>query len=84
MASQICPKCNEDNFYWKVDEDELPLAIWDCGNCHYRAFENEPDQRNCSKCGKNTESKLQDEEIEYWWCSTCNETELIKTTGNNG
>ena len=78
MATQICPKCKVDSFNWKVDEEESPLTIWDCGNCQYRAFENESDERNCSKCGKKSESKLKDEIKEYWWCSCCNTTSEIK------
>jgi DNA-directed RNA polymerase subunit RPC12/RpoP len=82
MSTQICPNCKIDNFTWKVDEEESPLTIWDCGNCRYRAFENESDERNCSKCGKKTESKLKDNKKEYWWCSNCNTTEIIKTAPN--
>lgn len=83
MASQICPRCGEDSFYWKMDEDESSLTIWDCMNCEYRAFENESDERNCSKCGKKTESKLRDDEREFWWCSTCNKTEIINKKTKN-
>jgi DNA-directed RNA polymerase subunit RPC12/RpoP len=78
MASQICPKCKYDSFYWKEDEEESPHIIWDCSKCGYRAFENESDEKNCSDCGKKVESKLNDLEKEYWWCSNCNKTELIK------
>ncbi|WP_396637395.1 hypothetical protein [Maribacter sp. R77961] len=80
MATQICPKFKVDSFNWKVDEDESPLTIWDCGNCNYRAFENETDERNCSNCGKKTESKLKDNKKEYWWCSNCSTTKEIKKT----
>lgn len=80
MATQICPKCKVDSFNWKVDEEESPLTIWDCVNCQYRAFENESDERNCLKCGKKSESKLKDEKKEYWWCSSCNTTSVIKRT----
>ena len=82
MATQICPNCKTDNFTWKIDEGESHLTIWDCGNCNYRAFENECDERNCSKCRKKTESKLMDNKKEYWWCSNCNTTEIIKTAPN--
>jgi len=72
MATQICPKCKVDDFTWTMDEEESPLTIWDCGNCNYRAFENESDERICSNCSKGTESKLRDSEKDYWWCFTCN------------
>ena len=74
MATQNCPNCMIDNFTWKVDEEVSSLTIWDCGSCLYRAFEDESDERICSKCGKKTESKLKDSKKEYWWCSNCNST----------
>lgn len=80
MATQICPNCKKDNFSWIVDEEESHLTIWDCENCNYRAFENESDERNCSKCGKKTELKLVDDNKEYWWCTNCNTTEIIKNS----
>jgi len=65
MASQICPKCKSNSLFWKVDEDQSPLTIWGCGNCGYRAFENESDERICSDCGKKNESKFKDSENEF-------------------
>ena len=80
MASQICPNCKKDSFSWKINEEESHLTIWDCENCQYLALENEFDERNCTKCGKKAESKLKDNKKEYWWCSNCNITELIKNS----
>lgn len=80
MGTQLCPKCKNDSFTWSMDDEISDLTIWGCYKCDYRALENESDERNCGKCGKKTESKLKDEENEYWWCSTCNATEIIKNT----
>jgi len=78
MATQIYPVFKEDRFTWIIDEEESKLAIWGCYKCHYEATENESNERNCSKCRKKTELKLRDHDKEYWWCSTCNTTEIIK------
>lgn len=83
MATQICPNCKIDSFTWKMDGEISSMTIWDCGNCQYRAFENESDERNCSTCQKKTELKLKDSEKEYWWCTNCNTTEIIKAIPNS-
>ena len=80
MATLICPNCEENSFNWITDEEISELTIWGCNNCSYEAFENESDVRNCSKCGKKTESRLKDTEKEYWWYSSCSATEIIKST----
>lgn len=80
MATQICPKCKKGSFTWSMDEEITELTIWGCYRCYYQAFEDESDKRNCQKCGKKTESKLKDDEKEYWWCSNCNTTEIIKNS----
>lgn len=78
MATQICPKCKNDSFTWRMDDEISDFTIWGCSKCSYQAFENESDERNCSKCGNKTELKLKDDEKEYWWCPICNKTEIIK------
>lgn len=80
MATQICPKCKCDSFTWRMDDEISDLTIWVCYECSYQAFENESDERNCKKCGKKTESKLKDDESEFWWCSNCDSVEKIKKT----
>jgi DNA-directed RNA polymerase subunit RPC12/RpoP len=82
MATQICPKCKKDSFTWSMDDEISDLTIWGCYKCFYQAHENEADERYCSKCGKKSESKLKDSEKEYWWCSNCNTTVIIKTAPN--
>ena len=77
MATQTCPNCKIDYFNWQVNEEESPLTIWDCKNCQYRALEDESIERNCSNCGKKTESKLKDNKKEYWWCFNYNTTKEI-------
>ena len=72
MATQICPNCQEDTFSWSIDEELSLLTLWHCYKCDYQAEEDESYERNCSKCGKQTESKLKDSLKDYWWCSTCN------------
>lgn len=78
MATQICPKCKEDSFTWSIDEEISDLTIWGCYKCSYQAFEDELDERNCSKCGNKTATRLRDEAKVFWWCSTCNKIEIIK------
>jgi len=78
MATQICPNCKKDSFTWSIDEEISELTIWGCYECEYQAFENESKERNCTKCSKKTESRLKDNEKEFWWCSTCNTIEIIK------
>ena len=72
MATQLCPHCKQDSFTWSIDEGESPLTKWGCYICGYIAFEDEASERECSNCHKKTESKLQDDSKEYWWCSNCN------------
>ena len=79
MATQICPKCKEDAFTWSIDDEITDLTIWNCYNCLYQAFEDETSERICKQCGKKTESKLKDDQKEYWWCSSCNSIEIIKS-----
>ena len=78
MTKQICPNCKKSSFNWSIDEEISEFTIWFCYKCEYKAFENESDERNCSKCKKKTESKLKDDKKEYWWCSSCSTTETIK------
>ena len=72
MATQICPQCKSDSFTWHVD-DNSTMTTWSCSKCGYQALENESDERVCIHCGKKTETKLQDKNREYWWCSNCNQ-----------
>ncbi len=74
MATQICPKCQEDGFSWSIDDEDSLLTRWGCHKCYYQAFENESDQRISSECKKETESKLKDDNKNYWWCSSCGNT----------
>ena len=78
MALQVCPNCKSESFTWRMDDEISDLTIWGCHECSYQAFEDEADERNCSKCGNISELKLKDDKKEYWWCWTCKTTELIK------
>ena len=78
MATQICPACKEDAFTWSMDEEKPSLTYWGCHKCSYGAYEDESLERECSECTKKTESKLEDDDKIYWWCSNCNKTQLIK------
>lgn len=78
MATRICPKCEEDTFTWRMDEEISDLTIWSCYSCYYQAFENETDIRKCKRCETISESKLKDDSLEYYWCSNCGGTEIIK------
>lgn len=80
MAPQYCPKCKAYNFHYVYDQEESEFTVWTCQKCAYQAFENELDERECSKCNNKTESRLRDDENEYWWCSTCNTVEIVKAT----
>lgn len=77
MSLQTCPNCNKQSFTWSIDEEESPLTYWGCYKCEYGAYEDESQERICSNCGKKTESRMKDEEKEYWWCSSCNATTKI-------
>jgi hypothetical protein len=77
MAEQICPKCKQEAFNWTYDEDHTPHTFWKCGNCKYEAYEDESMERPCKDCGSKTESRLEDEQIKYWWCSRCNKVTII-------
>jgi len=81
MATQICPNCKNDSFTWRIDEEESPLTIWRC-NCGYLAYEDESQVRKCKDCGSKTESNMRDSQKEYWWCSTCNKIEIIRSEPN--
>ena len=41
MATQKCPKCNQDSFTWFIDEETSSLTIWFCTECNYKAEEDE-------------------------------------------
>jgi len=72
MSAHKCPNCLNDDFYWQVDEEQSPLTIWDCGNCGYRAFEDEKDESECPDCKYPYRMKLQSETGEvFWWCTKC-------------
>lgn len=77
MATQICPECKENAFFWSAGDDEYSLTQWGCWKCGYGACEDESRERVCLECGKKTECHMRDEEKEYWWCSSCNKTEVI-------
>jgi RNA polymerase subunit RPABC4/transcription elongation factor Spt4 len=72
MSTQICPVCREDSFTWYPDEEKSPLTVWACYNCEYTAYEDETLEGTCLVCNKKSEMLLKDEELEYWWCATCN------------
>jgi len=72
MGVQLCPKCQNTSFTWSIDDDISESTIWRCYKCNYEAYENESDERKSSHCNQKTESKLKDNEKEYWWCFTCN------------
>jgi len=78
MATQICPKCQEDSFTWHMDEEESQVTIWWCYKCSYSACEDQKLERECSNCHNKTESLLIDEEGKFWWCNSCNR--IIKET----
>lgn len=71
MSTQTCPKCKEDSFTWSIEED-MQLTTWGCSECGYIAYEDELLERECSNCGKKTESRLEDKNTKYWWCCLCN------------
>ena len=83
MATQICPKCQQNSFIWSIDEEQSPLTFWAC-SCGYNAYENESKETICEVCNKETKSNMRDDQKEFWWCSSCNKIELIKTAPNNG
>ena len=56
----------------KGDEEQSDFTLWGCYRCGYEAEEDETAEKNCTKCGNKTESRLKDELKDYWWCSTCN------------
>ena len=71
MATQICPRCNNDSFTWILDEEVSTSTIWHCYSCGYTAYEDESLERICQNCKKLSESRMKDESMEYWWCSNC-------------
>ncbi len=80
MALQICPKCKEHAFTWYISENNAggEVTIWQCASCEYYAFEyDERMSRPCPHCGSGQESKLLDQENEYWWCYCCNSTNVV-------
>ena len=76
MATQICPNCKKDFFTWSFDEEDSPLYFWGC-SCGYTAYEDESLQRECSTCGRKTETQMEDDHKKYWWCFRCNKVTLI-------
>ncbi len=82
MAPQLCPNCSKGSFSWSIDEAQSPLTLWSC-TCGYSAYEDEAEERNCNRCGNKTESRMKDKQKEYWWCSNCNEVNLIKITSSS-
>ncbi len=77
MATQLCPKCQNNSFTWFVDDEKSNLTVWGCYQCNYEAYEDESLERICSNCNKKTESRLKDKDKEYWWCSSCNSVSKI-------
>ncbi|WP_348739211.1 hypothetical protein [Tenacibaculum sp. 190524A02b] len=41
MATQVCPKCKENSYTWRIDNEISDLTIWSCYNCYYEEFEKE-------------------------------------------
>ena len=79
MSLQFCPKCKKEEFTWHVDNDPQTgkeITTWGCGNCPYVATEDESLERTCKYCNQNTQSQLVDSNKSYWWCSSCNKTEV--------
>ena len=77
MATQICPKCKQDSFTWHLDDELTDLTIWGCHSWFYQAFEDESKEGKCNLCGKGFALHLKDEEKSYWWCPTCESTEVM-------
>jgi len=77
LSEQACPKCMEQAFTWSIDEEVSPLTVWFCSLCKYKAFADESDERNCLKCKMKSESKLKDDNNEFWWCCSCNTISII-------
>ncbi len=50
MATQVCPKCNEDSFTWYIENQISERTIWSCHKCNYQAYEDEFHEKNCSIC----------------------------------
>lgn len=77
MALQICPNCKAESFTWSYNEEDTPPTTWGCNDCGYFAREDESFERICETCNRKTESRLEDEQRIYWWCSSCNKTTEI-------
>ena len=71
MASQICPNCGADNFYWTIEDEPYTVTDWFCNICQYQATEDERLERICKICGNKSESLLADNNGKYWWCFEC-------------
>jgi len=78
MSVHKCPNCKDFGFVWQVDEDVSPLTIWDCGECGYRAFEDESLESECPDCNYQFRMFLKDEKLEYWWCTKCGRKTITK------
>ncbi|NIG56960.1 hypothetical protein [Chitinophaga sp. Cy-1792] len=82
MALQICPNCQQQDFTWSFDEENIPPTSWHCSNCGYTACEDESFERLCATCNIKSESRLADDKKIYWWCSTCNTITIISKIPN--
>lgn len=71
MSTHICPKCGADQFTWSIDSEDSVLTTWACSNCWYTAYEDESLERVCNLCKNKFESRLVDDDTEYWWCCKC-------------
>ena len=74
MAIQICPKCNQEGFMWTAEGEPYVITTWHCHKCNYDATEDERLERRCPDCRNKSQSRLKDDEKEYWWCCVCNTT----------
>ena len=79
MASQICPNCGADDFYWAIDDEPYTVTDWFCHNCNYQATEDERLERICIKCGSKNESLLEDKDGKYWWCFNCQQKTVMSS-----
>jgi hypothetical protein len=71
MSALPCPKCGEIGFTWAIDSDNSRLTQWRCSLCHYRAEEDEADQRSCPVCAREGAIRLRDVVECYLYCSEC-------------
>ncbi len=76
MSLQNCPKCQNNSFTWKIDEEISQFTIWECTICNYQVFEDESLLTVCDSCKTKTKSYIIDNDKKFWWCSNCNSTEI--------